>query len=1020
MVEKKRRDIFAQIADREKRHTDPQPKSDRGEHLIEPRPPTLPQRFLPIEPFDPDAAFTPLDKLDTPQKLARELEACRQKYAPFTRDLAPEARQMRITVPIKESDWRVGTEADLVDFGAVLAGDGEWERVSIPHFGPPLGRATTYYRTTFEVTEAMRSQGAIYVRFKGVDYKAHVFVNSAYLGSHEGFFAPFECQCTGVVRVGENVLLVQVENDAICMGNNSWGDDGHLYEGDKIYAATGLGYDDPEVGWHHSPPGMGIHQDVCVEARPTVHIHDVFVRPLVQRAAAEAWIEVYSAERTRQQVSIELSLFGQNFRQTLFRDRGYELSGLVGPTVNYFRLPFEVPDPRLWDMETPWLYQLQVKLCDAEGRTLDVVACSFGMRSFQMEEVAEPKGRFYLNGRQIQLRGANTMGHMQQCVIQKDWDQLRDDILLAKICHMNYLRLTQRPVQSEIYDFCDRLGIMTQTDLPLFGVLRRNQFSETVRQAGEMERLVRAHPCSVMVTYINEPFPNAQGKLHRHLSRPELESFFAAADEAVHLENPDRVIKAADGDYDPPGPGLPDNHCYCGWYNGHGVDLGRLHKGYWQKVKPGWHYGCGEFGSEGLDPEKVMRTSYPEKWLPQGPAEEGEWTPDQIVKAQTGRFHYMWFDTQHTLAGWIAASQAHQAWITRLMTEAFRRDARMVSIAFFHFVDAFPAGWMKSIMDVERQPKPAYFAYREALTPLMVSLRTDRYAFQSGEEMALEAWVCNDLTFAPQRTSLHYRLDMEGEVIAAQRVEAQVPTCSSAFQGFLRFQAPEVKARSELRVRLALVSSEGQVLHDTAITVDLFPPDGAMTGRAYVVGGPDGVAARLAQELGLEPQFSDNLGSRDVILIDDWDQFAHRSDEVIRMVEMGATAVFLNLPSGGYEIAGDAVEVVPCGMNPRHFCSRATGHPTVAGFRPTDFCFWYDDSAGYVTPFLATTFTAPGWTPILTSGNGDWSSGWEPALAAAEKVHGQGRVRVCQVELAGRTVGNPVALIFARRLLALA
>ena len=47
-----------------------------------------------------------------------------------------------------------------------------------------------------------------------------------------------------------------------------------------------------------------------------------------------------------------------------------------------------------------------------------------------------------------------------------DIDQLRDDILLAKLCNMNFLRLTQRPVQDEIYKWCDRLGLMTQTDLP--------------------------------------------------------------------------------------------------------------------------------------------------------------------------------------------------------------------------------------------------------------------------------------------------------------------------------------------------------------------------------------------------------------------------------------------------------------------------------------------------------------------------------------------------------------------------
>ena len=43
---------------------------------------------------------------------------------------------------------------------------------------------------------------------------------------------------------------------------------------------------------------------------------------------------------------------------------------------------------------------------------------------------------------------------------------------------------------------------MLQTDLPLFGSLRPNLFAEGVKQAGEMERLVRNHPSNIMVTYI--------------------------------------------------------------------------------------------------------------------------------------------------------------------------------------------------------------------------------------------------------------------------------------------------------------------------------------------------------------------------------------------------------------------------------------------------------------------------------------------------------------------------------------
>ena len=35
------------------------------------------------------------------------------------------------------------------------------------------------------------------------------------------------------------------------------------------------------------------------------------------------------------------------------------------------------------------------------------------MREFRQDEDSTPKGKFYLNGREIRLRGANTMGFEQ-------------------------------------------------------------------------------------------------------------------------------------------------------------------------------------------------------------------------------------------------------------------------------------------------------------------------------------------------------------------------------------------------------------------------------------------------------------------------------------------------------------------------------------------------------------------------------------------------------------------------------
>lgn len=1027
------KDVFAAIAARGI-HT------GRSSGLIAPTPPELGDKRLPHAPYRGQETFRPQEKMETAEQLAEELERQRRYYAPFMADLAPALPAVRGSIPLREFDWRVQTPDDRRSFQGVLLGEGQWERIRIPHYGGPLGQATTYYRTTFRLNEEQLRQGACFVCFRGVDYKAHVFVNGSFAGSHEGFFAPFEFDVTSYALAGENTLLVRVDNDYIGLGNETEAHPGVRYTGDKIYAATGPGYDDPRMGWHHCPPGMGIYQGVSIETRARMFLRDVFIRPLPDEGRAEAWIEVYHGDVVPAEAALELSLYGQNFAATVFEGlrcspSGYLEVGLgdslteanlrregkldrpqplfAEKGVNLFKFSFSIPRARIWEPSEPWLYQLQVKLADAEGTPLDYAKRQFGMRSFRMDEEGERKGRFLLNGKMIRLRGANTMGHEQQCVMKEDWAQLRDDLLLAKIANMNFLRLTQRPVQSEVYELCDRIGLMVQTDLPLFGVLRRNQLCEAVRQAEEMERLIRSHPSNILVSYINEPFPNAGNKPHRNLVRDELEGFFRMADTAVRLSNPDRVIKQVDGDYDPPSAGLPDNHCYPAWYNGHGLDIGKLHKGYWLPVKPDWYYGCGEFGAEGLDPVAVMRKHYPQEWLPQDAAEERDWSPSRIVGAQSGMFHYFFYETPHTLQDWVTASHRHQAWATRTMTEAFRRDDRMITFAIHLFIDAFPSGWMKTIMDVERNPKPAYFAYREALTPLMVNLRTDRLTRFAEQEVEIEAWLCNDRTYTPESAVLQYRVEWQDEIVFFGEEPASIPSCGSRFQGKLRFQAPKTGKRGELVVRLGLLDKDKRVLHDTSLRIEVFPAaaEPVRVGGICVLGGR-GIAERLEAEAEGTRIAVEKAEAGDVILIDDYDSYASCEPALTDAVKRGARAIFLELPEGDYAIAGETVPVKSCGMSPLHFAARNPEHPLARPFQADDFRLWYDPQADHIAPLLEATFQARGFRDVLTSGNTDGGGEWGKASAAAEKTVGEGSVVICQVKLAGRIADNPVARRF--------
>jgi hypothetical protein len=1004
----------------------PTPKSDRvlplqlGEQIPSPRPHA--------------------ERIRTAEELEDALQ-CQRKWAKtYLRDLTPKLPTRRSSIIFKNCDWRVASEQDIADLTIALRGEGDWESVSIPHYGPPLGKAVTLYRTSFDLTDELAAKEVVALCFKAVDYICKPYLNGVCLGTHEGIFEAFEFDITKIVKPAGNVLLIQVENDFTMMGDPI---SGGQADGDKVYAATGLGYDDPELGWHHCPAGMGIWQPFRIEGRSSMIVSDVFVDPADTLDEVRLQTTIRSFRNQHAEVAkLLVSIYGQNFESTVCEDQLFEptthsVAGfgdldqalesnvplLMGPGLNTVECTLPIPNPKIWSPDAPHLYQVQLKLIDAEGNILDCVQQQFGMRTFEQDEHSEPKGKFSLNGKQIRLRGANTMGNLDMCVFRGDSEQLIDDILLARLTNMNFLRLTQHPVQKEIYELCDRLGMMLQTDLPLFGSVRKNQIYECVRQAGAMERLVRPHACNILVSFINEPFPNGRGRPHRFLSRQEMATFLVMAADAVRFENPKRVIKAVDGDYDPPAPyGLPDNHCYCGWYIGHGIDLGKVHAGHWMPVKDGWHFGCGEFGAEGLDSYPVMRANYPEEW---GLGEVDEhWDPGVIPQAQSKNFHYLWYSTPETVAEWIDASQKHQEWSNRIMVEAFRLMDGMNTFAIHLFIDAWPAGWMKAIMDVGRTPKKSWFSYRHALAPLAVFLRSVRTAGFAGETLPVEVWVANDFDQAQEDFSLHYEITCDGAVLSGGVSDARLEACKPTAQGIIELTLPEFAQRSTVEVAISLVDAAGRALHDALLQLEVFPVVDIRIEsptKIFVVAGEDQAEVSVITDFieSFEGQFEqvEQLSDADSILVTDTKALERQRGDLEAAVRAGASALILRLAPGEYTFGDSPVLVRKAGMGPRHFVSCQTEHPLAEGFNENDFKFWFDETKGHVSPILETTLEAAGWETVLLSGDGGWKRPWGAVPAVIEREAGEGRWRVCQIDLLWRVRTNPAAKHFALGLL---
>lgn len=270
--------------------------------------------------------------------------------------------------------------------------------------------------------------------------------------------------------------------------------------------------------------------------------------------------------------------------------------------------------------------------------------------------------------------------------------------------------------------------------------------------------------------------------------------------------------------------------------------------------------------------------------------------------------------------------------------------------------DALKSDTIGRAMDCKRIPKQAYFAYRDALAPLLVSLRTDRFAYTAGETIQIEAFLCNDTAKSGAYTLAFELYNEQNKLIQTGRVPAHADACRAAYIASAEFPAETAQDRETLTLRAVLLDGNGDVVNYAEQKLTVF------------------------QDVTVVP--NDNV-------------------------------VILKLEPGLHTVAGETVTVKPCGMLPLHFVSRKTGYPAVAEFKEQDFSYWYDAKEDCITPLLDTTFTVEGFTPILLSNNMDEQGNWGPVLAAAEKLYEGKHYVICQLELRQE---NPVAKRFLRNL----
>lgn len=970
----------------------------------------------------------PLKRMDSEEQFQVELQEWKEWAKPWLQDYTDKKTEIHRKKYLRNFFFRMENENDLIDSSGPYEDSDEWEKVHIPHYTGPIGKWSGYYRTKINETEIPEGE-RVFLRFEGVDYRAEVYLNKKYVGSHEGFFSPFEFDVSKQIwRDKENILLVRIENDYPPFGSYTWAkyntpgapkSEKENIEGNKIYAATGIGWDDPNGGWQHCPPGAGIWRPVYLEARPNVCITDIFIRPIIKEEIAEVWIEVDSAYTDIRATEIDVEIQPKNFKINEKNKQvigtGYNSVPSIKIGLNQYRIPLKINNIHLWEPDHPYLYNARVYI-KVEGKIEDVADQHFGMRSFEMDEEGDEKGlkgTLKLNDKKVVLRGINTMGHEQQCVQKEDYEQLLEDLLIAKMCNMNFLRITQRPVQKEVYDMMDCIGLMNQCDLPFFGLVRRGTMEEAIRQSGEMEKLVRSHPGTVISSLINEPFPEAWFKeRHRTYYRYELEYMFEACRSVIHVHNPDRVIKSCDGDYDPPSSfGLPDTHKYATWHPSHGP-FGTFYKGWLPRVKKDWKTGIGEFGNEGLDTWETAEECYPKEWLPE--SIDHPWNPNKIPSSQSEDWHRFWYDGGVSYRTWLEASWRFSSWANREMVFALRRRIdRVVSTAYHLLIDAFPTNWMKSVVDFKRRPKAGFYALKDAQSPIAVNIRFDRRQVFEGENCSFEYYLLNDTNESKSDLRIEWFILKDSEVMASGGKVTSIDELCASFKGLFTWMPAVAGKRQSYEVVAQLRNKVGERIHQYSYSLDVFPKVKTVKNISIgIVGEKGGYAWALTEALDYTVSLFSKDEKYDLIVSDDPEYFACQDEEVFKRVENGTGLLLLGPKSEReWKIAEDTVNSLYLGN--REFLSFDNKSPICTGLIQNDLFMVYQpetDCPNLITEYGYSNVPS-GFNKIIFSGVGGFGGNSFPVPVVISKDIGKGRLVMSHFLFDNRLPSEPVPMM---------
>ena len=337
-----------------------------------------------------------------------------------------------------------------------------------------------WYHRTLAVPQDWAGKKII-LHFGAVDYIASVYIDGKIAGRHWGGSSSFSIDITRMVVPGqEHNLVVRVEDDERS---------GQYAKGKQCgrFASFGCEY----------TRTTGIWQTVWMEPVSKNGLKDVYIVPDLDQSRFVVEPSYYGLAA------------GQQLRVTV-KDGGKVVSSKTVPASAQTSAELPVKKAKTWSPESPFLYDIDLEVLDAEGNVIDKAASYSGMRKIHIVG-----NRLYLNNEPVYLRFVLDQGFYPDGIWTAPTDEaLKHDIELSMAAGFNGARLHQKMFEPRFHYWADRLGYLTWGESASWGANINNPLSARNFLTEWEETVIRDrnHPSIIMWTPFNETWEHPEDR----------------------------------------------------------------------------------------------------------------------------------------------------------------------------------------------------------------------------------------------------------------------------------------------------------------------------------------------------------------------------------------------------------------------------------------------------------------------------------------------------------------------------